>query len=186
MSCWLVFFCNSVLAAIALSQSTAKPDEGARSSAAEADLPFLTVFAEDLNSNLPAYTSFMASNDMTLPQAVADYYFHLMQLSQTADLQKDVASSFPFTQFQTFVTNFPWYDSLLQRASVSTLYVPQDFVSTGTTGTQSQSLASKALTTSSNDTARSASPSQTGSSNAAVSINKGHVTLFLVLLGFIF
>lgn len=180
MRFWLFFLSNAFLAAVAFSQMTTKTDEEARKSAAGANLPFFTVFVSDINTNLAAYNSFMESNNMKLPQAVADYYFHVIRLSQTADLEKDVASSFPFTQFKTFITKFPWYDSLLQRASVSTLYVPQDFVSSATAGAQLGTSTSKVSTTYSG-TAETA----LDSSNAAPGVNKGHITLLLVICGFI-
>ena len=104
-------------------------EEQIRSMAAEQDLSFFSAFLSDFGSNYQSYTSYMAENSMRLPQEVMDYYNHLAQLPQTADLQQDIASSFPFTQFQTFVTEFPWYTSLLEDAGASTIYMPEYFES---------------------------------------------------------
>ncbi|CCD24993.1 Afb1p NDAI_0E01770 [Naumovozyma dairenensis CBS 421] len=100
----------------------------ARSEAANVDMPFFMAFLDDFGSQLPQYTSYMAQNHFTLPQAIADYYYHIAFLPDTADLQADIANTFPFNQFQTFITAFPWYSSLLSHASVSTIYLPEDFI----------------------------------------------------------
>lgn len=175
MKFWSIRLTNLILFATATSQTTTQSDSGRRA-AAEANLPFLTEFVNDISTNLPAYTSFMDSNSMVLPQELANYYFHVAQLPQTADLEEDVVSSFPFTHFKTFVTKFPWYGSLLERASASTVYVPQDFVSsaTQTETTSPQSTTSSGAPVGANESGR------TGSLNAA-SINKFHIALFLIL-----
>lgn len=98
-----------------------------RYAAAEADMPFFTAFLDDFDVNLPKYTSYMMQNHITLPQAVADYYYHLAPLATDIDLQSDIAKTFPFTEFQTFISAFPWYSSLLSQVGASTLFVPADF-----------------------------------------------------------
>lgn len=100
----------------------------ARAAAAEADMTFFTIFFDDFNANLASYTSYMNGNNMQLPQEFVNYYYHLAGLPSTANLEADLASSFPFTPFQTFITKFPWYSSLLTDASASTLYLPQYFI----------------------------------------------------------
>lgn len=99
-----------------------------RYEAAGADMPFFTAFLNDFDVNLSKYTSYMMQNHITLPQAVADYYYHLAPLATDIDLQSDIAQTFPFTEFQTFVTVFPWYSSLLSDADATTLLLPDDFV----------------------------------------------------------
>lgn len=100
----------------------------AQAAAAEADVTFFTIFFDDFNSNLASYTSYMNANNMQLPQEFVNYYYHLAGLPSSADLEADLASSFPFTPFQTFITKFPWYSNLLMEASASTLYLPQYFI----------------------------------------------------------
>ncbi|CDO91789.1 unnamed protein product [Kluyveromyces dobzhanskii CBS 2104] len=100
----------------------------AKQEAASADLQFFVEFLDDFNVNLASYTSFMNEAKMTLPQDVANYYYHLKDVSETTQLLEDLATSFPFTQFKTFITAFPWYSSLLSEASATNFYVPDDFI----------------------------------------------------------
>ncbi|CAI4034977.1 hypothetical protein SMKI_12G1140 [Saccharomyces mikatae IFO 1815] len=108
--------------------ASSSDDTFARSAAAAADMAFFVEFLGDFNTAFPQYTSYMMQNHLTLPQAVADYYYHMADLASTVDLQSDIAQSFPFTQFQTFITAFPWYTSLLDKASAATIYLPQHFI----------------------------------------------------------
>lgn len=118
-------------------------DASLRSMAADADLNFFLAFISNFEQDLTQYKTFMAKNHITLPQAVANYYYRLITLPQTADLEADIASTFPFTDFKTFITAFPWYSSLLSDASASTIYLPEDFqtlqVTTSITGSISSS-----------------------------------------------
>lgn len=177
-------------------QSTPTASDVARASAAQANLPFYTVCLADINTNMPAYTSYMADNNMQLPQAVANYFFHAVTLASTADLEADIASSFPFTEFQTFITRFPWYDSLKQKASVSTVYLPQDFMNSSTTTSDRQATATAATAT--DQSASTANHSATGATatdqaastakhsatgNEAFSVNPSLFALILALFG---
>lgn len=119
--------------------STSDDDTFARSAAADADMAFFMEFLNDFDTAFPQYTSYMMQNHLTLPQAVADYYYHMVDLTSTADLQSDIAQSFPFTQFQTFITGFPWYTSLLNKASATTIYLPQHFITDETEATMTNS-----------------------------------------------
>ncbi|CAI4045809.1 hypothetical protein SKDZ_12G0940 [Saccharomyces kudriavzevii ZP591] len=131
-----------------ITTSSSNRDTSARSAAAGADMAFFMEFLNDFDTAFPQYTSYMMQNRLTLPQAVADYYYHMAALGSTADLQSDIAQSFPFTQFQTFITAFPWYTSLLNKASVTTIYLPQHFITDDTQPTMTNS--SYASQTSSN------------------------------------
>lgn len=171
------FFYSLAISTLA-SQSSSVANAAARSSAAQANWPFYTVCLADINTNLPAYNSYMIDNNMELPQAIGDYYFHLANLPNTADLEEDIASNFPFTHFQTFITKFPWYSSMLQKASVSTIYLPQDFVS-GSTATGGSQVTGSAATNAGETTVITG----TSTKNEATSINPGYFALFLVLVG---
>ncbi|CAL9736814.1 A-factor barrier protein 1 [Monosporozyma servazzii] len=111
------------------SASTPKIEDPFRNAAAEADMPFFEAFLNDFDVNLAQYTSYMMQNHITLPQAIADYYYHLAPMATDIDLQSDIAQTFPFTEFQTFVTAFPWYSSLLSDSGVSTIYLPDYYKS---------------------------------------------------------
>ncbi|QLQ78077.1 hypothetical protein HG537_0A03240 [Torulaspora globosa] len=167
-----------IVSALSL-QSTPTASEAARASAAQANLPFYTVCLADINTNMPAYSSYMVDNNMQLPQAVANYYFHAVTLASTADLEADIASSFPFTEFQTFITQFPWYNSLKQKASVSTVYLPQDFM-TSSTATSDQEATVTAETTT-GQTVSTTDHSTT--KNEAFSINPSFFVPILALFG---
>ncbi|CAI5101102.1 BTE_HP_G0109140.mRNA.1.CDS.1 [Saccharomyces cerevisiae] len=119
--------------------SSSNDDTLARSAAADADMAFFMEFLNDFDTAFPQYTSYMMQNHLTLPQPVADYYYHMVDLASTADLQSDIAQSFPFTQFQTFITAFPWYTSLLNKASATTIYLPQHFITGETEATMTNS-----------------------------------------------
>lgn len=131
------FECFSFLILLQLSkvQGASIPSEqlqSARGEAAAADLPFFIEFLDDFNLNMQSYTSYMNEAKMTLPQNVANYYYHLKDISETSELLIDLATSFPFTEFQTFITAFPWYSSILLQVSASTFYVPDDFITSAT------------------------------------------------------
>ncbi|CAB4257102.1 similar to Saccharomyces cerevisiae YLR040C Putative protein of unknown function [Maudiozyma barnettii] len=103
-----------------------------RSMAEDKDFNFFIAFLNDFDKNYPSYTSYMIEHHLKLPQEVADYYNHLAKLPSTVDLENDIINSFPYTQFQTFVTHFPWYTSLLKDGHITTMYLPRDFDSMGT------------------------------------------------------
>lgn len=119
-----------ISALLTLSHAAAQKSEDIfRNEAAKADMPFFEAFLNDFDVNLPQYTSYMMQHHITLPQAIADYYYHLAPMATDIDLQSDIAQTFPFTEFQTFVTVFPWYSSLLSDAGVSTIYLPDYYKS---------------------------------------------------------
>ena len=126
-------------------QGASVEDAQMRSMAAEQDFSFFSAFLSDFGGNYQSYTSYMAENNMRLPQGVMDYYNHLAQLPSTANLEEDIASSFPFTEFQTFVTEFPWYSSLLEEAGATTIFLPAYFESNSGSITAAPSTNSSAM-----------------------------------------
>lgn len=113
----------------ATSKESSILNEQLRSNAASVDIAFFTAFLEDFNDNFDKYTSIMNQNKVTLPQEVANYYYHLAPLPSTVDLQSDIAVNFPFTEFKSFITKFPWYSSLLTEGHITDFYLPSDFIS---------------------------------------------------------
>lgn len=149
----LVISILAVTVANAVTTTTISVDptviSSAQSAAAAADAPIFIEFLSDFATNMNSYTSYMNSNKMTLPQDVANYYFHISDISETSKLQQDLATSFPFSNFKTFITAFPWYESILSRASASTFYVPQDFITgDGKNAIKTDSLLSEAASSS--------------------------------------
>lgn len=130
-----IFLTLSMCNALTESSMTAS---SAQLAAASANMGFYSIFFFDYNYNQPQYSSYMSQHSMTLPQDVKNYFFHLQALPGTADLAEDVAENFPFTTFNTFISAFPWYSTLLSDASMSTLYLPQYFVTDATTATQNE------------------------------------------------
>ncbi|KAL2709982.1 Afb1 [Kluyveromyces marxianus] len=100
----------------------------AKQEAASADINFFIGFISDFNANQKSYTSYMKEAQMTMPQDIADYYFHLQQVTESTQLLEDIATSFPFSDFKTFITAVPWYTQLLSQASITQFYVPDDFM----------------------------------------------------------
>ncbi|CCF58863.1 hypothetical protein KAFR_0F02660 [Kazachstania africana CBS 2517] len=123
-----VFASNEDITTITMNTSSYQ-NQLARQEAAKADMAFFMVFLEDFQINYDSYTSYMIDNHVTLPQAVANYYFRL-ELDSTveANLLSDIAYTFPFTQFQSFITRFPWYSSLLADAGATTMCLPEYYV----------------------------------------------------------
>lgn len=119
---------NTILALLFLLRLCISTDVEAKAKAADEDIGFVLYFFQDFEEQMPEYTSYMMQNHITFPQHVADYYYHLVGLPSTADLQPDVISYFPFTQFHTFVTAFPWYSSILSKANMTRFYLPEDFI----------------------------------------------------------
>ncbi|CAR25810.1 hypothetical protein ZYGR_0A03810 [Zygosaccharomyces rouxii] len=111
--------------------SKATDSASLRLDAAEADMRFFSVFLSDFRVNMDSYTSYLGAHHKTMPQKVADYYHHVAELPQSADLEKDIAASFPFSQFRTFIADFPWYSTLLSSANESTMFLPEDFATEG-------------------------------------------------------
>lgn len=137
-----------------------------RSIAAQEDLAVLAVFMEDFKTNHDSYTSYLESNKLLLPETILQYYNHVTKLGSTVNIEEDIASSFPFTQFQTFMTLIPWYTSILKEAGATTFYVPDDFNS----DTGAMAAAPLAATASSNGTAgNTTQTSNVSSDDASVS-----------------
>ncbi|CAI4046143.1 hypothetical protein N7582_003739 [Saccharomyces uvarum] len=151
---------------------TSSADENtlARSAAADADMAFFMAFLDDFETAFPQYTSYMMQNHLTLPQAVADYYYHIADLASTANLESDIAQSFPFTQFETFITAFPWYTSLLEKASATTIYLPQHFLTDDTQPSETSSVYSSQ--TASTSIAKSTASSTASTSQSIFSNSK--------------
>ncbi|KAH3901153.1 Afb1p SCDLUD_002636 [Saccharomycodes ludwigii] len=104
--------------------------ELARSKAAQYDMPIISAFLADYNSDDIKYLSYLNENSKTLPQDIINYLYRIITISQYDSLQQDMASTFPFDEFQTFVQPFPWYSNILKSANATTFYVPEDFEST--------------------------------------------------------
>lgn len=105
--------------------------EDAKSMAADADMSFFLAFLDDFNERYTEYTSYMIREHHTLPQEVANYYYHLNGVDEY-DLKSDIINQFPFTIFKSFITVFPWYSSLLSEGGITDMVLPGDFLSTPT------------------------------------------------------
>lgn len=79
----------------------------ARSKAADTDMRFFSAFLSDFKKNQNSYNSYLDDHQKTMPQKVADYYQHVAQLPQSANLEKDVAASFPFFTISNFYRRIP-------------------------------------------------------------------------------
>ncbi|CCE64053.1 hypothetical protein TPHA_0G02170 [Tetrapisispora phaffii CBS 4417] len=130
----------------------------AKTLAASADYEFILTFLENIDNELGSYKSYLDANKNTLPQKVLNYYYHLASIQSSINLTSDFANEFPFTVFQTFITQFPWYSLMLSEASISTFYLPEDFI------------AQASILTSTMDTGRS-SIIMTNSSSSAIGTN---------------
>lgn len=150
-------------------------DEAVRSMATDADIYFIMAILNDLNANFDSYTSYMIQNHLTIPQQLADYYNHLATLPDTADLELDMISTFPFTHFQTFITNFPWYTSLLSEGFITTMYLPEYFVTMNNATTGSSTTTQNTISTTNSSWSSSSTIS---SQNGAISNN---LTIFTPL-----
>lgn len=120
-------------------------------------------FIEDAIINIAEdygqYTSYMAKHNMEFPQALMQFYVYM-----TAETDSDFptslfASQFPFTDFYTYITAFPWYTSLLEEAGATTFYLPEHYATVPeTTSSETSSESSTSVTS---------SPSPTSQSNAS-------------------
>ncbi|ODQ79568.1 hypothetical protein BABINDRAFT_23478, partial [Babjeviella inositovora NRRL Y-12698] len=97
------------------------PEEVAQAVAYDAS--FISYFLLDFDFNNDRYTSYMKDNGLKYPQTLIQYIVD--QQGQT-DLTKAL-DAFPFTQFRTYITAFPWYNSLLGKGSITEFKVPGDF-----------------------------------------------------------
>ncbi|EDO16965.1 hypothetical protein Kpol_1041p23 [Vanderwaltozyma polyspora DSM 70294] len=139
--------------AIVKAKANTVTDLSIRSQAAAEDVGFVYAFINDFNTRMADYTSYMQDNDMQLPQGLANYYYHLATEPEDLNLQSDIAATFPFTEFNTFITKFPWYSTLLSEGSVTTFYLPELFLTAATvdslTNTQSSTTTSESSPSSS-------------------------------------
>lgn len=152
----------------------------ARSAAASADYGILLAFVEGVNSDMTLYKSYMEAHGNKLPQSVADYIYYLAAIPSSIDLEANFASKFPFTEFQTFITNFPNYSSLLSKGSATTLYLPEYFITDSNVETNNLIASNKnnsslsTVTSMGLSTSKSSSLNPTSSKSSSSSHNGGN------------
>ncbi|CCH59692.1 hypothetical protein TBLA_0B08760 [Henningerozyma blattae CBS 6284] len=117
----------------------------ARSKAADVDYSLFLEFLNDFNTRFQVYTSYMGQENIKLPQKLADYYNHLAGIPSSIDLKSDIIKTFPFDEFNTFITAFPWYESMLSSVSLTAVKVPADFLTSNEAITSSSSSSSTSV-----------------------------------------
>ncbi|KAL6948848.1 hypothetical protein ACO0QE_001323 [Hanseniaspora vineae] len=101
--------------------------------AALADYPLVSAFVSNLGVStgylLQDYQSYATAASTQIPAEVLNYFQIIEAVSDYQELQSQMIKTFPFQGFQSFITIFPWYSTLLQEAQMTTYYLPKDFVS---------------------------------------------------------
>jgi len=108
-----------------------------RSSALIEQETFIEDAIIDIAENYSQYTSYMAVKNMEFPQELMQFYVYM-----TAETDSDFpttlfAARFPFTEFYSYITAFPWYSSLLQEAGATTFYLPEHYATVPKTSSRS-------------------------------------------------
>lgn len=88
---------------------------------------FIQAVLLDAATNYDEYTSIMLSKSIQFPPALMQFLVEL-DTYQLSEFPTSVyTSDFPFTDFQTFITNFPWIEGYMSQYSMSTFKVPSDY-----------------------------------------------------------
>lgn len=83
------------------------------------------------------YTSVMVSKGIDIPPQLVQFILELNQDDKTAFPTSLYIKDFPFTQFQTFITHFPWITTFLLENGLTQFKVPSDYqtmIITGNSG----------------------------------------------------
>ncbi|KAH3670503.1 hypothetical protein OGAPHI_001018 [Ogataea philodendri] len=148
------------------------------------DSGVIEAFLEDFGSRYQDYTAYMDSANMAFPGTLVEFYMEAQQqTTDTAKLSSLLANDFPMSDFKTYISAFPWYTSLLDRAGESTLYGTEDLASkTVALAQQSGGLDLKVLQASSTSNAGSGSSSQADTTVSTAS-SAGAATLMIPGIG---
>ncbi|CDK28699.1 unnamed protein product [Kuraishia capsulata CBS 1993] len=151
------------MASSAFSEDT----EEAKTLAAEYDFDFLVAFLNDFSSNIARYTSYMVDNSMTYPRQLVQFYNDVYTYTDYG-FTTLVPDQFPFSEFQTFISEFPWYTTLLKEGDITAFAVPADYLTTDVTTSTSESSESSTTTTSESSTSKSSSSKTSSSKTSSV------------------
>lgn len=91
--------------------------------AAEADMNAIIEFIFDFEQNQSKYKTFMSRNSIKFPQEFINYYANIETLGQS-EFMTQLSTNFPFTEFKSFATEFPWFSEFLFSASITEFYLP--------------------------------------------------------------
>ncbi|CEP21590.1 unnamed protein product [Cyberlindnera jadinii] len=190
---WLVLveLCN------AQTTTSWSPEElsSATSRALASDASFIYDVMLDINHRYTTYLQYMDSNKMQFPDDIVQYMVGLQTISKESSLFEAVNTmSFPFDDFKTMITAFPWYSSLMSAADLSTFLVPSDFLVIDAKVTTSNTIAEETGSTTeprgdstsepSSDTTSTSnsSSSSLNGANSALLIPLSLVSIFLALI----
>lgn len=123
---------------------------------------FLSDAIVDIANDYSKYASYMDENSMTYPQTLLQFYVGLGTITDDSFPTSYLVDNFPITQFYTFITNFPWYTSLLSEVDATTFYLPEHFATITST-------VSSSSTSTSTSTGSSPGPSHSSSSSSSSS-----------------
>lgn len=123
----MLLLCLSVFLALLNPVITVDLDQAAEL-AADYDSPFIVYFIDDFSYNFDAYSSYMELNSIEVPTSLFNYYLEIASETDYS-FTSNLATQFPFEEFQTFITEFPWYSSLLSEADMTTIIAPVDVTS---------------------------------------------------------
>lgn len=96
--------------------------------AAKADLGIILAFLSDFGLDKDVYDSFLEEHHLTFPQSLMNFYGSI-HTKQFDEITEELSTNFPFSDFGTFVTAFPWYSELVQEVSAGGYYLPQQITS---------------------------------------------------------
>jgi hypothetical protein len=101
----------------------------ASSRALQSDATLIYNVLMDLNTQYTSYLKYMDSNGMHFPAEINQYMVKIQTINDESSLMAAIKTmSFPFSEFQTMMTVFPWYSSIMSNAVVTTFYEPSDFL----------------------------------------------------------
>lgn len=107
------------------------------------------IMLDAANNNNNRYTSVMIEKSMELPPELVQFILQLNTVDVSEFPTSMFVQSFPFSVFNTFITNFPWMDSYLSEYDMSTFKLPQDYATVLITITDSATVQYTAPQTSS-------------------------------------
>lgn len=139
--------------------------------AVKGDIDFFFRFYQDLNTASQRYNSYMKQQNVAIPETVVNYYYRIAQ-EKISKYSTEMSTAFPFTQFETFAQQFPWYSSLLKDVSKTAVYVPDDFTSSDAVVTSILSADSEAAKTTVTLGATSQDSLLSGTSSSEITLAK--------------
>ncbi|CAI8501783.1 unnamed protein product [Pichia kudriavzevii] len=107
--------------------TTTLDSAGEKTAAVVEQEDFIKAIMRDALASQDKYASVMTEKSMEVPPELLQFLLALDNVEITDFPTASFADHFPFDEFATFVTNFPWYSSYLTENGLTSFKQPSDF-----------------------------------------------------------